>query len=237
MKRIISILLFLVVGIYVTYAGNFFDEGKSSTLALVMKSFKNVSYKKENDSDWEDAKRGLRLKEGDALRTGKLSRAVLKFVDGSIVRIRQNTQVVIRGEKEGKMMNKDVAIEYGDLGFNVKKRPGEQFRFSSPTAVASIKGTEGLMLVNEDKTTLIITKSSLKIAALFQALQGSKQNVNVGAGEKAIALKNGEVLKVPLSKEEQELVEKVLETSRKSQDELLIKFRDADGNLKEIEIK
>ncbi|WP_157452528.1 FecR domain-containing protein [Chloroherpeton thalassium] len=237
MKRIIPIILFLVVGAYVTYAGNFFEDEKSTTLAIVLKAIKQVDFKKDGNSDWEEAKRGQRLKGGDALKTGDLSSSILKFVDGSIVRLRQKTEVVIRGEKDGKMMNKDVAIEYGDLGFNVQKRPGEQFRFSSPTAVASIKGTEGVMLVGEDKTTLIITKSSFKIAAAFQALMGSKQSVDVGPGEKATALKNGEVIKVALTKEDQELVEKLLEASRETKDELLIKFRDADGKMKEIEIK
>jgi hypothetical protein len=69
---------------------------------------------------------------------------MIKFADESKVSVREKSIITIQGEVSGnKILNRDVYIERGRAVFDIKKQQTEQFRFTSPISVASIRGTEG----------------------------------------------------------------------------------------------
>jgi len=93
---------------------------------------------------WTKAQRGDVLNAGHTVRTGERSIAVLKLKDNSLLRVREKSEVTLAGGSVNSLFQKEVSIEGGTVGFNVQKqRPGEEFRFTTPTSVASIRGTEG----------------------------------------------------------------------------------------------
>ena len=154
MKKIFLLLIILLVAITnICLAG---DPPDNSPVALVKKIVKDVTYKKVGQSDWEVAKTGTPLRDGEQVKTGANSLALVLFTDGSgLLRVRENTVLNIYGAKDGKKMNKNTFIEKGKLGFEVNKQEDDEFKFTTPTAVASIRGTAGLFKVDSLGTTLV----------------------------------------------------------------------------------
>lgn len=124
-------------------------------IALVKKVHKDVNYRKNADqSEWEKAIIGLILSDGNEIKTGVKSLALILFTDGSgLLRVRENSILHIYGEKKDKKLNKDAFIQKGLIGFDVNKQSeDEEFKFTTPTVVASIRGTSGFLEYDEDST-------------------------------------------------------------------------------------
>ncbi|MCL4549234.1 MAG: FecR domain-containing protein [Bacteroidetes bacterium] len=156
----------------------FISGGKSSApsdtpVALVKKIVKDVKYKKENVSDWEIAKTGLPLKDGEEVKTGSKSLALILFTDGSgLLRVRENAILHIYGQKENQKMNKNTFVQKGLVGFDVKKQAeNEEFKFTTPTVVASIRGTGGFLDYSDD-STFTMSLDSGDVALDFTGLGG-----------------------------------------------------------------
>lgn len=111
--------------------------------AVVVKVVRDVQ-KKAATTGWQKAVPADRLRSGYQLRTDDKSLAMVMFPDQSKLIIRAKSIVEIKGQKQDKqIVDRSVHVERGRLAFNVKKQEREQFRFSSPISVASIRGTAG----------------------------------------------------------------------------------------------
>ena len=76
-------------------------------VALVKKIILDVTYKKLGQSDWEEAKTGQPLKDGEEVKTGPKSLALILFSDGSgLLRVRENSILHIYGKRENNKLNK-----------------------------------------------------------------------------------------------------------------------------------
>ena len=111
---------------------------------ILVKVVRDVQ-KKNPARAWEQAVPTDRLRSGYQLRTDDKSLALLVFPDESKLIVRSKSIVEIKGQQKdrGQIVDRSVHVERGRLSFNVKKQESEQFRFSSPISVASIRGTEG----------------------------------------------------------------------------------------------
>lgn len=126
-----------------------------SPVAMVKKVFKDVNYRKSTEqSDWQKANIGLLLNDGNEVKTGSKSLALILFTDGSgLLRVRENSILHIYGEKKEKKLDKNTFIQKGLISFDVKKlSEDEEFKFTTPTVVASIRGTSGFLEYGEDST-------------------------------------------------------------------------------------
>lgn len=111
--------------------------------AVVVKVVRDVK-KKSAATGWQQALPADRLRSGYQLRTDDRSLAMVMFPDQSKLIIRAKSIVEIKGQKQDKqIVDRSVHVERGRLAFEVKKQEREQFRFSSPISVASIRGTMG----------------------------------------------------------------------------------------------
>lgn len=207
---------------------------KASEVAIVLKAIKDVDCRQPEKS-WSKAQRGQRLNSGDDVRTGTESFSILRFIDGSVIRVREKSEVKLRGEKNPKLnvYDKSVELSVGKLAFNVKKRQNEQFRFTSPTAVATIKGTAGIWGGN----LLIITESGSSPAAVLEALSGLKQRIEIFVGETGFVNNDGSVGKRKSSQSDLDDAKKGLGEDGQSNKKVIIKFRTKEGDVKEIEVK
>ena len=127
----------------------------SNTVAFVKKIVLDVTYRKTSEqSDWELAKTGTLLEDGGEVKTGDKSLALVIFTDGSgLLRVRENSILHIYGTKKEKAMNKNTFIQKGLINFEVNKQStDEEFKFTTPTVVASIRGTDGFLNYSEDST-------------------------------------------------------------------------------------
>lgn len=120
-----------------------FKQDKKAIQAYIMKVVRDVE-KKSPTTGWVSAVTLDQLKSGYEVRTKEKSFALIRFADESKVAVREKSVITISGETDGKqILNRDVYIERGRAVFQVKKQETEQFRFTSPISVASIRGTEG----------------------------------------------------------------------------------------------
>ena len=161
-------------------------------VAILMKTIKDVSYKK-GSSDWTTAKSGIPLSTNDEIKTGDKSLALIKFTDNSILRVRENSSLKIYADKNNKDLSKNTYIDKGKVGFQVTHQQNEEFKFTTPTMVASIRGTAGLFDVNQDSTLLILGEGSVEL----KGLEGLRESGLLTAGNYAVVGRNGGVTIYP----------------------------------------
>jgi hypothetical protein len=114
----------------------------TETIAVVLKVKGKVTISRSNQATSITLKRGSRLEDGDKLKTDKGSYAAVRFIDdASLLRIRANSTCTIKGKKEKNQVIKNVYLEVGTILAKVTKQRGK-FEISTPTSVASVKGTE-----------------------------------------------------------------------------------------------
>ncbi len=149
-------ILFVLLVAY-SFSSLLAQEKNNTPVALIKKIVKDVSYKQLEKDDWETAKTGTPLKNGEQIKTGFKSLALVLFTDGTgLLRVRENSTMYIYGERKGKKLNKNTFIEKGVIGFDVNKQEAEEFKFTTPTAVAAIRGTAGYLEVGLDSSTTVV---------------------------------------------------------------------------------
>ncbi len=169
-----------------------FMSGTGDTpVALVKKVVKDVTFRGSESTAWENAKAGVALIDGNEIKTGSKSLALVLFTDGSgILRVRENSSLQIYGKKDNNRIDKNTYIDKGEVGFEVSKQQNEEFTFTTPTVVASIRGTDGYVGVASDSTTTIMCNTG---NILLNSQMGSKQVNNVTGGNTAIIGKDGSI--------------------------------------------
>jgi len=187
-----SLMLFFTIPLLTGFVSDEKSSHPADTpVALVKKIVKDVVYKKAGVSDWEVAKTGLPLKNGEEVKTGTKSLALILFTDGSgLLRVRENAILHIYGEKENQKMNKNAFVQKGLIGFDVKKQAeDEEFKFTTPTVVASIRGTGGFLEYSED-STFTMSLDSGNAFLNFTGRGGGSGNLN--SGNTVIITPNGQ---------------------------------------------
>jgi len=168
------------------------------SVGVLTKVIQTVEYKPVEEGNWGEAGLGKILYDGDEVRTGERSLALLKFLDNSLLRVRENSIVTIYGDKEGSKLNKNTFIQEGKVGFEVSKQEDEEFKFTTPTGVASIRGTKGFFDVPKDGSMMIFVSEGL---VQLESLLGSKGSGSVGSGQVGQIGINGE-LKIQTASDE-----------------------------------
>ena len=156
------------------------------TVGLLSKIIADVSHK-GGAADWQPAKKGEPLLAGDRVKTGTKSMAIIKFMDNSLVRVRELTELTVTGTMSGSAFQKSVEMRTGVVGFSVEKqKSSEEFRFTSPTSVASIRGTSGAFEGMPRGDTLVVLEGLVGLKNLR-----SNKTVDVKAGYTGISLPDG----------------------------------------------
>lgn len=197
----ILLLVCMISPIGIAVSAPAYDPDKP--VALIYKPVGSVEYLKEGKT-WTKATPATPLLSGDQVRTGPKSFVVIKFIENSILRLQENSQITIRAElTASKEFSKNVNLERGELTFDVKKRENEKFEFSTPTSVASIRGTQGMLIDGADSTDVLILGAGI---VLFTN-NISNQFVNVTPGQTAYSYANG---KIEIKKATPEQLQKLL---------------------------
>jgi len=137
-KNKITRITLVTLAVLITFALLYAAE----TVAIVLKSVGNVSLTHGDKAAAVKMDKGLRLQDGDKIVTADKSFAAVRFVDdASTIRIRANSTCRIKAKKEKDAILKNVYLEAGALYAKVTQQRGK-FEISTPTSVASVKGTE-----------------------------------------------------------------------------------------------
>jgi hypothetical protein len=165
----------------------------AETIGRVMKANGEVLIKPLGSGTYSvSVKPGQAVSNGDAIRVGEASFAVVIFLDDkSVVKIRENTDFQFVETSN----TRSLIIEQGTTLHNVNRKDKKKaYRVETPVSVASVKGTEFSAfhdaVAGVDK---FVGKSGN--FDVFNTISG--MTVNVGAGQKAISNALGQLIPAP----------------------------------------
>lgn len=227
MKKMIFISASLVI---LSFALTGFYMVADDQVAIFTKVYNDVQVKPDK-GNWYSAKRAGALKNGDNIKTGDGSNAVVKFMDGSILRVRPKSELVVYSERNGAKIDKQVSVDVGTIGFDVRKRKDEAFRFTSPTSVASIRGTAGGYSTDDAADILTILTG---LGELENKITGQK--VDVGSGQTGVLDKKNGTMSTRQSNDNDKKSASDEEAGGSSHT-IKIEFKMPDGTNKNLEIQ
>ena len=175
--RSIKLLVCLAVSFSLVFSAGAKVVAAISTLkgAVMIKPFGSRKY--------IPAYKGQMLKSGEWLKTKDGVFVAIVFLDGSNIRIQQETEVKISSYRmTAKELKTNLEMTKGQAWSNVADQgSGGQFTIKTPTAVASVKGTEFDLAydLENDETTLIVLAGEVEFAGelgtiLAGAMESSK---------------------------------------------------------------
>jgi hypothetical protein len=181
-RSFVLVVIVVVAALLAAPAWNFQD--KKPIVAYILKVVNNVERQGGATSGWSKALNLSELKAGYQVRTLDKSFALIRFSDESKVAVREKSIITLQGELSGnKILRRELYIERGRTVFDVKKQPTEQFRFTSPISVASIRGTAGG--AGYDPVMSIADLTLITGVADFSGT-GAGKSVNVRGGQTGI---------------------------------------------------
>ncbi len=158
-----------------------------------------VTFQKQDKSNWQPVRVGVKLKESDKLRTGVESQATLLFENGSVVTISENSIIALEKlDSKGEDSQTRLGVKTGKVLFNVRKLASgrSSFEFQAKSATAAIRGTDGEFRVNGFRTFASLNTGRLE-------LRSEKGGASIVGGQLVIQTQNGFlVLKKPENPEE-----------------------------------
>ncbi len=173
MKVILYSLLFVCLS---------FSQGKA--LAIVLKAKGQAEVVRHGKT--KKLKRGSRIYNDDLVKTKRKAYVALRFLDDkSLVRVRQNSVLKIQGKREGSSIVKNISVEAGNIFASITKQR-RRFRVTTPTSVASVKGTVLECMYNPETGEHITVTHE----GLVGVTVGGKE-IDVKAGKLIIAKKDG----------------------------------------------
>ena len=175
--RSIKLLVCLAVSFSLVFSAGAKVVAAISTLkgAVMIKPFGSRKY--------IPAYKGQMLKSGEWLKTKDGVFVAIVFLDGSNIKIQQETEVKISSYRmTAKELKTNLEMTKGQAWSNVADQgSGGQFTIKTPTAVASVKGTEFDLAydLENDETTLIVIAGEVEFAGelgtiLAGAMESSK---------------------------------------------------------------
>ncbi len=219
----------LVLGVLLFGLAGTLVPAENITLALVTKIIEEVM-RKSTASDWTKAVRGDVLVAGDEVKTGKNSLAVIKFTDNSIMRLRELSELMVTAEGPRGSMTKTLELHKGAFGFDVQKQQNEQFHLTSPTSVASIRGTKGKWSGGSGSDTLIVVEGLVNLKNLK-----SDKDLDIAGGFIGFSDDQGNLTFRKAT--EQELADASGAGGSGTSNELKMELKDAKGNKRELKLR
>ena len=198
-------------------------------IAMISKVRGDVTFRHGDQNTFRnEAKTGTVLVDGDVIKTGKESFVALIFLDDkSQVKLLENCDLEIRGQKVRNRINKDLSMNYGQLKAEVSNTMKGEFRISTPTSVASVKGTDFWVLSHPIRGDMIIGLSGL--IELMNQITGYM--TTVGPNQTGISMPNGEVSTQTTNPDD---IPKDEMTGEKELQQLRIQFQNPQGETKNI---
>lgn len=156
---------------------------KVGTIREAHAAFKNNGNCAEN-AEWKDeAKSNTKFRQLDCFKTDNGGAVRLELNDNSSFSIAENSLVVIDNlveKDESGAFRIKLDIQKGYMGFKAEKKKGHEVNFSTGTAAASIRGTEGFIGTNN-----VIFFAGLKTGELSVRLSNG-DTVTIAEGQTVI---------------------------------------------------
>ena len=141
------------------------------------------------EKDFSNLKPGTILSNGDKIRTGSKGFVAIIFIDDkSTLKLKENTEAVITGQRSAASISKKINMDIGTVRATVTKQ-NTDFVIQTPTSVASVKGTDFWLVTDPENGDQIIGIEG--IAGLTNNETG--QEVDVSEGMTGISTPDGNI--------------------------------------------
>jgi hypothetical protein len=167
------------------------------TIALVNRVVQIVE-RRSPEIEWRAAKIGDLLNSGDVIKTGPASFSLVRFYDNSLLRIRELTEIIVYADRDRDAYHRNIQIDHGGVGFDVRKKEADRFEFSTPTSVASIRGSSGTFTIVPGESDVLLMGTGN--ALLRNLLSG--QELDVIGGEIAFSNSDGTIDKRSINEDD-----------------------------------
>ncbi len=224
MKKLPLVILFLSAFVSTTLMAK-----TDRDVALIFKVKGKVNIVKSEKNRSVLARRGLRLDAGDQIRTEQNGFTALIFTDDkSMMKIRGNSDVIIRGKRQKKTFTKRIFMEIGEAWVHVSPQLASDFRIETPTGVAAVKGTEFYTIVDQDgNVSIFATKGIVELINQMGSIMVHAGEAGFSDGKSEPKVEKIKPGQAPgWAKSDGSAAEKVLE----------IEFEDKDGAKKRMKI-
>ena len=162
----------------------------AAKIAVTTKVAGNVKIEISGKSGFSTLKPGTILSSGDRIRTGNDGFVALIYIDDkSVVKVKENTDLTIKGTRKTGSISKQVNIDSGTLRAQVSKQRKGDFVIQSSTSVASVKGTDFWFISDPITGDMLIGLEGL--INLTNLISG--ESSDVGAGTTGSSLPDGSV--------------------------------------------
>ncbi|MDX1960487.1 MAG: FecR family protein [Leptospiraceae bacterium] len=161
-KKLISILgaaAIFLIGVAIAV----FTSGEKTQVAAISKEAKltfisgNVRIKTSTGQEVTSPKVNMLVAMNDTIITSNKATAEVSFGDGNSLRIKSNTEVVLRKMIYGETASEEVYLKQGVLVAEVKKKKqDDSFNVMTPTVIAGVRGTR--FQVSFDRNAKITTE-------------------------------------------------------------------------------
>jgi hypothetical protein len=216
------------IGLIFSVAILFFGFINYAPTIAIVQLVKNKAYHKPPKvEEWKPAQKGVGLESGTLVKTDEKSFLLIKFLDGSFLRVGESTTLEVIGENPKGNYSRKINVENGGVDFKVTKVKGK-FEFTTPLSVATIRGTEGVLISRTDADTLMVREGEVDF---FNKISNISKTVK--AGEIGISTKVGEITTRQITETEQQKSQEI----RKAIEKREIEIRGKTGEGKEIRIK
>ena len=148
----------------------------------------DVSRQKKNQNNWGILRVGSKVYESDKLKTGEESEIVLGLPDGSLITVAEKSEIIVSVLFEKNSQQTSIGISSGKIGFVAQKQKNKDasFSFKTGTAVAAIRGTEGV--ISDESSIFSLSSGKLEISsgANTYAINGGETSINNDEGKSVV---------------------------------------------------
>jgi Tfp pilus assembly protein PilF len=113
-----------------------------------------------SDSDWQQLSQGQTLCDRDAIRTGANSRAAIQLADDAVLRLDQNTTLVLSDVAPEPEEPSLLQLVFG--AFQSFSRRPQTLQVDTPYINATIEGTEFVLRVTADQSALTVIEGTVR---------------------------------------------------------------------------
>jgi len=213
------IMIALLISLFLFMAEAF----AADPVAVILRDRGKVDIFRKDVATSQDARKGMVLYDGDKIVTSASSICMIKYTDDkSLLRIKANSSCVIEGKKEADKVDKNIVVQFGTFFVDLF-RPKGKFTVTTPTSVASVKGTKW-WVIQESPTKYIVVEGMIDC-------ENKAGKFLVKAGQTAIFTSDSEAPLIALTKEGEI---PALEDEVGDRQSLEIEFKDADGKTKKM---
>ena len=199
-------------------------------IAVATKVIGAVEYVRGKDFA-KSVKKGHIIESGDKITTAKGGFVALLFIDDkSALKVKENSEVIISGNKNNQAIAKRIGLKGGTIRAQVGKKQNRDFIVQTTVSVASVKGTDFWVVSDNNNGDSVIGIEG--VIQLTNKISGDK--IDIPSGITGLATKDGQLQSFNT---DPKTIPKDPSGDNIGNQKLKIEFKDANGKIKTLVIE